>query len=264
MRLAVSHDAKNFGEPKIIPTPQDFEEAMQLFAKLARELSSGEKIEVAAGGVAGAHNKEKSALVTSPNLPAWVGKPLRKRIEEIVAAPVLINNDVAIIGLGEAIYGAGRGYGIVAYITVSTGTNGVRIVDGRIDKNATGFETGHQIINADNTPATLESYIGGAFVEKRFGKKPKEITDPKVWDELARWLAIGLNNTIVHWSPEAVVLGGAMVVGKPGISIETVKRHLGGIETFPFTEPPEIKQAELGNVGGLWGGLALIRQKFKI
>ena len=60
-------------------------------------------------------------------------------------------NDSDLDGLGEATVGAGKGFNIVAYITVSTGIGGVRIVGGKIDVSTYGFEPGHQIIDADGS-----------------------------------------------------------------------------------------------------------------
>jgi glucokinase len=51
-------------------------------------------------------------------------------------------------GLGEAVFGAGKGREIVVYMTISTGVGGARIVGGKIDASAMGFEPGHQIIDA--------------------------------------------------------------------------------------------------------------------
>ncbi|MFV1917705.1 MAG: ROK family protein, partial [Patescibacteria group bacterium] len=107
----------------------------------------------------------------------------------------------------------------------------------------------------------LEAHISGAAVEKRYGKKPYEITDDKFWDELARLLAFGLNNTIVHWSPDVVVLGGSMMK-KIGIPIDRVKFHLKKILKI-FPELPEIKKAELGDLGGLHGALYYLKQVHK-
>ena len=268
-RLAVSSDRKSFGEPKIVPTPKNFNEAIALFQKVASELRGSEKITAAAGGIAGPLDKEKAKLVNSPNLPDWVQKALKEELQKAIDAPVYLENDAAIVALGEAIYGAGRGEEIVAYITVSTGVGGARIVDGRIDKNAMGFEPGHQIIDPAgalcpicNKPGHLEGYVSGTALEKRYKTKPHEITDPKVWDEIAKWLAYGLNNVIVHWSPDIVVLGGSMIVRDPGIPIDRVRFYLKeNLRIFP--EPPPIEKATLSDLGGLYGALALLNQSIQ-
>ena len=265
MRIAASHDLEKFEEPIIIPTPRDFNEGITAFKDAVINLSHGEDIEAIAGGIAGPFSGEKCTLVGSPNLKDWINKPLRDELKNAFTAPVYIENDAALAGLGEATAGAGKGYDIVAYITVGTGMGGVRIVRGKIDQKTIGFEPGHQIIDIDKSACPncdgnyLGDYVSGKGLKNRIGKDPHEITDENTWDELARWLAYGLNNTIVHWSPEVVVLGGSMIVKKPGISVERVKEHLKDILRI-FPELPEIKEAELADFGGVHGALEFMRQ----
>ena len=266
MRLAVSRDDKNFNDPKIIETPQDFNAGMSLFQKIALDLSGGEKIKAVAGGIAGPLDRGKTKLINSPNLPRWVGKPLKETLQKTLKTPVHLENDAAVIGLGEAVNGAGKGEEIVAYITVSTGIGGARIVDGKIDRNIFGFEPGHQIIDPTGTlcpicnlAGHLEGRVSGAALEARFKKKPHEITDSQVWEEAAMWLAYGLNNTVVHWSPSVVILGGSMITKNPRISIERVSHHLKKTLTI-FPDRPRLAKAELGDIGGLYGALEILKQ----
>ncbi|PIT92262.1 MAG: hypothetical protein COU08_03045 [Candidatus Harrisonbacteria bacterium CG10_big_fil_rev_8_21_14_0_10_42_17] len=274
MRLAVSEDGATFGEPIIISTPKNFDEGMKVFSKLSKTLSGGRMITFAGGGVPGPLDAGKSCLLASPNLSGWVGKPLRASIQVAVGAPTFLENDTAIVGLGEAVHGAGRGYAITVYVTISTGVNGVRIVDGVIDRNAFGFEIGHQVIafSAHGTkdgdlpiclncpvPGHLEAYVSGTAIAKRYGKKPYDIHDEAIWDTVARHLAYGLNNTIVHWSPHIVVLGGSMMK-EIGIPLDRVQHHLRETLTI-FPVLPDLKKAELKDIGGLYGALAFLKQK---
>jgi len=266
MRLAFSRDGATFDKPRIVKTPKNFEEGVVEFGRLAKEVAGGEKIKVAAGGIAGPFNRDRTELVGSPNLPSWANKPLKKELETAIGAPVYLENDAAIAGLGEATVGAGRGKGIVAYITVSTGVGGARIVDGEIDRRVVSFEPGHQILMLSDElcpychlPGHLESVVSGAALKKRYGKEPYEITNPKIWDEMARFLAYGLSNASVFWSPDVIVLGGSMVVKSPGISAGRVAEYLESVhKIFP---PPEVVEAKLQDVGGLHGALQFIKQK---
>ena len=267
MRIASSKNAKDLEKSKIVATPEKFDDGMLVFKNTVRELAGTNDIEAIAGGVAGPLDKERKAILNAPNLKGWWAAPLKSELERICQGPVYLENDTAIVGLGEAIYGAGSGKNIVAYITVSTGVNGVRIVGGEISPSAMGFEIGQQIINFDgerfcpacDAPGYLESYISGSAFEKKFAKKPYEIFDPDLWEETAKLLAIGLNNVVVFWSPDIIVLGGAMILGNPAISIERVKFHFDQLLKI-FPEPPPIEKAALGDVGGLYGGLAFLRQ----
>lgn len=263
IRAAFCQDGKSLGEPKILETPKDFDEGILLLKKTAEELSGGKKIQSIVVGIAGVFDQEKTQLVSSPNLLGWVGKPLKVRLYQEFGSLVFVENDAALAGLGEAVYGAGKGKEIVVYMTISTGVGGARIIKGKIDVSAKGFEPGHQVIDAgavwqgEYDVLTLENAISGTAFEKRFSKKPYEITDEKIWDEAARILAIGLNNSVVHWSPDIVVLGGSMMK-EVGIPIERIRFHLKNILKI-FREPPPIEKAALGDAAGLYGGLAFLK-----
>lgn len=265
MRLALSRDGIKFDEPRILNTPKTFDAGIELLRVTAREFARGEKITAAGGGIAGSLTREKESIVSAPNLQGWIQKPFSKQLSEALDAPVFIDNDTAIVGLGEAAAGAGKGHSLVVYITVSTGVNGVRIVDGRIDRSAFGFEIGHQVIDVTSalqspeTPGHLESMISGAAFEKKYNKKPYEVLDEVIWDEAAKILAYGVNNTILHWSPDIVVIGGSMMK-KIGIHIHRVEHHLKRVCTS-FPEIPILSHAELGDIGGLHGALVFVKQE---
>lgn len=260
MRLSISSDGQTIANTKIVPTPQDFEQALKVFKSTAEQLLNSEKIESIAGGIAGPLDKDKSMLIHSPHLPSWVNKPLKQNLESLFNCPVYLENDSALGALGEAVYGVGKGYSIVAYLNIGTGIGGARIVDSKIDKNALGFEPGHQIIVPDGNLCNcggkghLETYIGGSYIERIYQKKGEEIKDPQIWDEISKYLAIGLHNTIVHWSPDMVILGGSV---SSSIPIDRVNAHLKEVMTI-FPKSPEIVKSSLGKETGAFGALALI------
>ncbi len=277
MRIAGTRDGKEFSDPIINLTPQNFDEATALFEKVAGEVAGSEKIDQIIGGMTGIFNQDHSELLSSPHLPHWTGKPLKYSLEKFSGAKVTLKNDSTMVGLGEAVYGAGRGSGILVYITVSTGVGGARFINNQIEHSKLGFEPGHQIMNIQTKTdkfalfnfgqrtnldrmnlVTLEDLISGSALEKKLGRAPKEITDSKVWDECAYVLAIGLHNTFLHWSPDRLVLGGAMF-NEQRISVEKVKEYLAKIARVP-QEIPEIKKAELKDSGGLYGSMALYNQ----
>ena len=252
MRLAISRDDQTIEEPKIIPTPQNFEEAIKQFKETAAELTKGEKITLAAGGVR-ALGIDKKSLANRPRLPLWVGEPLYDRLAEAVNAPLFLENDADMAGLGEAARGGGKGYKIVAYLTISTRVGGSRIVEGKIDNNTMGFEPGYQIIHDEKV---LGDYISGRALENLYLNKPEDITDPQIWDKVARNLAIGLNNLTVLWSPELIILGGAVTQSIP---LEKVEKYLKQL-LVAFPNPPMIVKSELGDAAGLYGALEYLKQ----
>ncbi|MCC6290774.1 ROK family protein [Candidatus Nomurabacteria bacterium] len=242
MRIAVSADGASFSEPKVLPSPEGAAELVSTFADVAQELLGGKKPKAICGGVTRKHYDA------------------RKGLAEIFDCPTYFENDAALAALGEARVGAGRGKNIVVYLTISTGVGGARVTNGRIDESANGFEPGSQILNLDNEQKTLEQLVSGRSLAKRFGKSPKEVSDPVIWDELARLLAHGLYNTAVHWSPEVIILGGSMILGDPRIDLITLEKHLRGIPSI-FSDFPTIASAELGDFNGLHGALHFLQQK---
>jgi glucokinase len=265
-RVAVSTDGRSFGEPRKFDTPQDFNAGMELIASELTMLAHGNSFSAVGGGVAGPLNHDRSALVMAPHLPAWVDKPIVETFAALLHTDrVYLENDSAIVGLGESHFGAGQGDAIMAYITVSTGVGGVRIVDGHIDRSSMGFEPGHQILDIDKTlfPALhaneAEGILSGTAIAERFHKKAYEVNDPAVWEELSKLLAYLLNNVAVLWSPDSIVLGGSMVVGDPAIPVDRVAFHLNEILTI-FPHKPVVKAATLKDLGGLYGAMAFVGQ----
>lgn len=271
MRVVAADREKFLGEPVVVSTPKDFGEGLETLKRIIDNLALGlaaqnRAVTAIVGGIAGPLNDERTMLVRSPNLSGWVNHDLKNTLHDAYKVPVNIENDAALVGLGEAHFGAGRGKSIVAYLTISTGVGGARIIDGKIDRASFGFEPGHQIIDPDNSLCPtcegndLEAYVSGTAIEKRYGVKPHEIHDDAVWDELAKFLAYGLNNTIVHWSPDVVVIGGSMMK-EIGIPVPAVRKHLEEIMKI-FPTMPLIEKAELGDFGGLYGSLAYARTHY--
>lgn len=267
MRFALSPDGEGFNEPLIFDNPKKYDECLRVIEGAFEKLTLGGSVVAVSGGVAGTFNKEKTVLVRSPHLPDWIGKNLVKDLHEITKAPIHIENDSAIVGLGEAVFGGGKGFDIVMYLTVSTGVGGARIVSQRIDRASLGFEPGHQIIDFSavveprfNVSGTLEEFVSGSALARRVGTPVKEITrDNPVWKDLAEQLAYGVYNSILHWSPDIVVIGGSMVTGNPAIPLDIVINYLRDINNV-YDVLPEIRMAELHEVGGLYGAIANLKQ----
>lgn len=258
MRLAVSRDGRELNAQKTIPTPvDDFEKAMRQIKEVAEELAGGEKFAAIAGGTAGSLDTEHGVLLRAPHMPGWIQKPLKKELDGMFSAPVYLENDATFAGLGEATAGAAKGYVIAVYVAVGTGVGGARIVDGVIDRNVSGFEPGHQIINYDGDIRTLEEYVSGSGFLGRFGKLPESITDSGVWEEAAQLLAVGLSNTILHWSPDILVLGGSVILHSP-FPFDLFKEYLTTHILSVFPAVPEVKKAALGDVSGLQGALVFL------
>ncbi|MFH1188438.1 MAG: ROK family protein [bacterium] len=259
-RISTSIDGNTVSKVAIFPTPQNFSESINIIIQTGRKFLQNKKPTAIAGGIAGIFNENKTKLENTAHLSHdWIGKPIAEILYNEFKSPVYLENDTAVAGLGETHFGSGKGYPIVAYITVSTGIGGVRIINGTIDEAAIGFEPGHQFLLINNTPHTLEYLVSGSGLSTQYGKNAADITDPCVWKTTTRFLSYGIHNTIVHWSPHAVILGGSLI-NEHAITLTEIITELQPLLTI-FPRMPEIKASQLGDNSGLYGALCLIKIK---
>ena len=260
-RFGVSEDGEKVTGMSVINTPLDFDTAMKAFSDEFSRIIAERNVEAVAGGIAGVLDEKKRALVKSPNLTTWENKPLGKSLEQTVGLKVLLENDADLAGLGEVVMGAGRSFRIVAYITIGTGIGGTRIVNGEVDERVYGFEPGHQILDAGGSilgkVSSFEELASGSGIKRRYKMTTEEIKDGNIWDQVTKYIAYGLHNTILHWSPEIIVMGGGLIESG-AISMETLNVYVS--ETMKvFPEVPKIVKSELGEASGLYGALQKLK-----
>lgn len=96
--------------------------------------------------------------LTSHQVHGWDNFPLADWAEAEWGWPTVICNDADVAGLGEALFGAGRGLSPLFYMTIGSGIGGALIVDGTIYRGAGrgAVEVGHLPIPTSRTGATGE------------------------------------------------------------------------------------------------------------
>ena len=265
-RVASTNDLRKIDKISKFNTAPKFKAGMESIIKAIEDMKITDKIQGIAIGIRGRINEDKTALENDSVLSDWAKKPLAETLEKHFKTAVFIENDTALAGLGEAVHGAGQGADIVAYHTISTGIGGVKIENGVIDQSGFGFEPGHQILDIDRTilgidiTPTFENLVSGSGLEARMGVKPYDIPQSDlIWNELAEYLAHGLRNTTLYWSPDVIILGGSMIIGDPKIEIEPIRKYtvevLDGFVACPF-----ITVATLGDDAGLYGAMVYLEQ----
>lgn len=184
-------------------------------------------------------NHLTGTIENAPNMPWKHDVPLARLVSERMNVPTFLGNDANAAALGEWKYGAGRGYRHLLVVTLGTGVGSGSIVNGELLLGAAGNagELGHMIIVPDGRPCTcgrngcLEAYVSirGMWTSHEelmtaAGRKgsPMEITDMAeaarngdqealhVFDQSARWLAIGLANAVCATGPARIVLFGGL------------------------------------------------------
>lgn len=264
-RVAATEDLKSFTKHTSFKTPAKFQEGIEAMVTAAQSCAEG-PLRGISGGIRGSLNDGQTSIVHDNVLSGWIDKPLTESLKKKLKAEVYLENDAALAGLGEACFGAGQGMDIVAYHTISTGVGGAKIEYGKIDENRTGFEPGHQVLDIDKTilgegiEPTLENLVSGSALEARMGVKPYEIDQSDaIWDQLALYLAHGLRNTTLYWSPDVIILGGSMILGDPRILLDDILRYTNEVLGEDIT-CPLIVDARLGDESGLYGAMAKLSQ----
>lgn len=228
-------------------------------------------------------------VFTAPNLPGWQDVPLKAELEEALGLPAVVGNDANLGGLGEALFGAGRGHANLVYLTVSTGIGSGILVDGRLLVGARGLasEAGHMVVRLDGPRCgcgkrgCLEALASGTAIAARAAerltagessalaaRRPPLTAEHvasaalrgdrlarEVLLEAARVLGEGIANLVHLVNPSLVVLGGG--VTRSGSEWWQAVTTTVDQATWPaFRRGLQVVPAALGDDQGLLGAAA--------
>jgi glucokinase len=140
--------------------------------KLLTALPEGTALNGIGVGVPGSVDHARGIVLHPPNLPGWAEVPLSASLAMRWNVAVALDNDANCAALGEAMFGAGRGYRNFIGLTLGTGVGSGIIIDGKIHHGDKGYggEFGHTSIDY-NGPACgcgghgcIEAYIGNRYL----------------------------------------------------------------------------------------------------
>ncbi len=110
--------------------PEVARRVTELARRLVADNPGIDGIGVASAGVV---DPASGAIVSATGtMPGWAGTPLGAALAEATGRPVAVLNDVHAHGLGEAVLGAGRGFGTVLSFAVGTGLGGALVHHGSV------------------------------------------------------------------------------------------------------------------------------------
>lgn len=264
--------------------------------RMARELLAQTPGRLAAVGVSfgGPVDARRGVVRLSHHVPGWEETPLRDRLQAEFAAPVAVDNDANVAGLGEWRFGAGQGCASLLYVTVSTGVGGGWVLDGRIWSGADGMagEIGHVVVRPGGEPCVcgkrgcVEAEACGTAIGRKAGRRladlpkaspllyqlcggrPAAVTGEMVGraaaagdalalavlEDAARGLGTGLGVAINLMNPARIILGGG--VTKSGERWWQAVRAAAREHALPQMRV-DIVPAALGDDAPLWGAAAL-------
>jgi glucokinase len=226
-------------------------------------------------------------ICCSHQVEGWSEFELRQWLQELTAAPVLVDNDANTACLGEALHGAGRGLDPVFYVTLGSGVGGGLTVQGRIYHGAVPGETEIGHIRLDRNGTTVESRCSGWAVDRKIRavnqRTPESLlarlvggqqrgeakhlpaalsqNDPDalaILNETAEDLAFALSHVTHLLHPQVIVLGGGLsLLGEP--LRNAVAAHLPKFVMDAFQPGPALALAALGEDAVPTGALELAK-----
>jgi glucokinase len=234
-------------------------------------LSENDDIDHVGLGVPGLFDAGTGVIELFPNLPGiWEGFPLRTAIEHAVDTPITMINDARAFTLAEGTMGAGRGFRIVACLTLGTGIGGGIMIDGRIHLGAFGMagEIGHQTIDPDGplcgcgNRGCVEALARAGVLTELAGKASAEEVyrsasdgderSISAIDEVARALGIGLANVVTLIGPDRIVIGGG-IAAAGDLVLDPIRNAIRERVTLVPTNRIDVVAAQLGKWAGAYG-----------
>lgn len=265
-RIAISGDAKKIDKKIKYQTPKKYDDGIDLLEEQIEALAQGKTPRAISVAVASPINYEKGILIRPPNLPNYKGHSLQKELELRLRTKVYLENDGILGALGES--SNRKKSKVLAYITISTGLGGGRIVDGKIDLHSLPVEPGHQILDPNGRfwpgcgqKGCFESLCSGRAFEMTYGVKPEFCEDFRIWEEHAQTCAQGLVNVITLWTPDTLVIGGSLVKAGPKFTKPLIENTKKLLKIYPA---PKIEISKMGDDNVLLGGFIYLNQKLHL
>lgn len=243
-------------------------------------------------GSPGTVDSETGNIFYANNL-RWHNVPVGTVLSETLGKPVFVTNDANAAALGEARYGAGKGFKSSALLTLGTGVGGGIVLDNKLFEGfrSAGAEVGHMVIRMDGEPCTcglngcLEAYASATALirdtrramekhpESAMWKTAPDLSlvdgrtafavsregDPAALEVVRNYihaLAIGIISLANLLRPEAVIIGGGVCAEGDYLLDPLKKEVFAGIYGGMGYAPLKILRAERGNDAGLLGAAA--------
>ena len=281
------------------PTPSRSPRAVKAtIADVVGELRAGNDVVAVGIGAAGFVDADRSRVLFAPHL-AWRNEPLREAVTQLLGMQVIVENDANAAAWAEYRFGAGQGEERLVCVTLGTGIGGGIVFDGAVQRGRWGMagEFGHMIVVPDGrrcecgNRGCLEQYASGNVLGRearelaaagspvtvplleRVGGEVSALIGPlitqaardgdpvaiELFEDVGRWLGIGLANLAAALDPGLFVIGGGVsdageLLLRP--ARESFRRVLAG---RGFRPEPRIIRAALGPEAGLVGAADLAR-----
>lgn len=223
-------------------------------------------------------NSDTYGYITSTPKLDWANYNLVGNLHKQLNIPIGFDTDVNASVLGEATWGCLKGLPSGIYITIGTGVGVGVYMEGTLLHGMLHPEAGHVLLTRHPKdtfegvcpyhPNCLEGLSSGPSIEKRWNQKAINLKNKEeVWEMEAYYIAQGIVNYILTYSPHKIVLGGGVMHQEqlfPLIRQEVAKLLNGYIKTKQLNSLDDyIVPASLNDNQGIMGCLRLAMFELK-
>jgi glucokinase len=216
-------------------------------------------------GFGGPVEFDRQRVALSTHVGGWSDFDLPRRLEKLLGVHPVMDNDANVGALGEALYGAGRGYRPLFYMTLSTGIGGGIISSDSVYRGADSYagEIGHLTIRPDGpvclcgSRGCFERMCCGLWLERDHGRPAEELLrDPAFVQRYVVDLSLGLKAAIMMLNPARIIIGGG--ISKAGDALFVpLRAELRRQITDWSRARIDVVPAALGDDSVLYGALKL-------
>ena len=220
-------------------------------------------------GFGGPVDFERQRVILSTHVEGWCDFDLPGHLKNLLGFVPVMDNDANAGALGEALYGAGRGYRPLFYLTLSTGIGGGLVSSDTVYRGADSYagEIGHLTIRPAGpeclcgSHGCLERMCSGLWLERDHGRPASELMrDPAFVESYVVDLALGLKSAIMLLNPARIVIGGG--ISKAGDRLFLpLRAELRKQITAWSRARIDVVPAQLSDDSVLWGAMALATRR---
>jgi fructokinase len=207
--------------------------------------------------------------------PGWAGTDLLGILGTALKIPVCIDTDVNCALMGEARWGAGKGFRNLVYVTIGTGIGAGVMVEDRILYGASHPEIGHVFVpkSADDQgfagncqfhrDPCIEGLVSGPAIKARYGLAADALSpDHPAWPLVANYIGVLCGNLLLTVAPNRIILGGGVMKQThlyPLVRSALERNMAGYIDIANASDPATafLCAPGLGDDSGICGALAL-------
>lgn len=232
IKYAVCDDKFNLTEKNSIPTNahEGGKKIIERVVEITKTIENIDRIGISTAGQVDSINGK--IIFATDSIPGYTGTEIKSIVETETGIPTAVENDVNSAAIGEAVFGAAKGYDSFICLTYGTGIGGAVYLDGKLftGNSFSAGEFGHIVTHADGKNCTCggcgcyEAYASSSALVNSVNEKlglsmnGREIFEnfenPEIRKIIDKWIdeiVIGLKSLIYIFNPALIVAGGGIM-----------------------------------------------------